>query len=72
MFQVAGGILIAAFVLATLDIGLTIAFDRDNRNLGTSGPCFWMAGFGLAGGLLIIYMGLAKQFERRDTPTTRR
>lgn len=56
MFAVAAGILIAALVIVTIYSGLTVAFDRDNRNLGAHWPGYWIAGVGVAGAALVIYL----------------
>ncbi len=59
MLQVAGGILIAALVLAVVAFGLVIALDRDNKALGVSGPGYWIAATGAAVAIGIIYLALA-------------
>jgi pheromone shutdown protein TraB len=59
MLQVAGGIIIAALILALITFGLVIALDRDNQALGVSGPGYWMVATGVAAAIGIIYLRLA-------------
>ncbi len=58
MLQIAGGILVASFVLALIAVGLLwIALDRDNRILGTGGCGYWMIAAGAAAAIgIIVYV----------------
>jgi hypothetical protein len=56
MLQVAGGILIAAFILALICFGLVAALDQDNQNLGVTGRGWTVAAVGCVAAIGIIYV----------------
>lgn len=56
MIEVAAGILIAGVILGMIVLGLTIALDQDNRNLGASGSGWWLASIGGLAFVAIIYI----------------
>lgn len=59
MLQVAGGILIAVFLICLIGFGLTWALDRDNQAIGETGCGWWMVAIGLLIAASVIYQAFA-------------
>ena len=57
VFQVAAGILVAAFVLAIIALGIAIVTDRDAQARGQETPGMLIAVTGFVVGLVVIYFG---------------
>lgn len=57
MLQIAGGILIAAFVIGITAFGLMIALNKDRRILGDTGVGWLLVGIGAVAAFATFYFG---------------